>query len=175
MGTGVEVAIMGDGGKVLSRESPGEVVIRGPNVTAGYENNPEANAAAFTDGWFRTGDEGVIDERGYLHLIGRIKELINHGGEKIAPREIEETLLLHPSVAEAVAFGVPHAVWGEEVGVAVVLRAPVADRDLVGHCREHLADYKVPKKIYVTEEIPRTATGKIQRRFVAEAFIGTAP
>jgi acyl-CoA synthetase (AMP-forming)/AMP-acid ligase II len=173
-GTGVEVAIMDDKGMVLPPESPGEVVIRGPNVTSGYESNPEANAAAFTNGWFRTGDEGVIDERGYLRLIGRIKELINHGGEKIAPREVEETLLLHPSVVEAVAFGVPHEVWGEEVGVAVVLREPVAERDLIVHCREHLADYKVPKKIFVTEQIPRTATGKIQRRFVAAAVTGTA-
>ena len=94
----------------------GEVVIQGPNVITGYENNPEANASSFVDGWFRTGDQGVLDADGYLTLVARIKELINRGGEKISPREIDEVLLAHPAVAEAVCFGVPHGTWGEEVG-----------------------------------------------------------
>jgi acyl-CoA synthetase (AMP-forming)/AMP-acid ligase II len=107
-------------------------------------------------------------------LIGRLKELINRGGEKIPPAEIDEVLARHPAVAEAVAFAVPHPIWGEQVAAAVVLREPVAEKDLVRHCREHLADFKVPARIYVVDSIPRTATGKIQRRSVAEALTATA-
>ena len=123
-GTGVQVNIMDDAGNLLPQGQRGEVVIQGPNVVKEYENNPEANAKSFTKGWFRTGDQGYLDPDSYLVLTGRIKELINRGGEKIAPREIDEVLLAHPAVAEAVAFGVPHKTWGEEVEAAVVLRAP---------------------------------------------------
>jgi acyl-CoA synthetase (AMP-forming)/AMP-acid ligase II len=146
------------------------VVIKGNNVIRGYENNPEANATSFSDGWFRTGDQGFLDADGYLTLVGRIKELINRGGEKVSPREIDEVLLAHPAVAEAVAFGVPHPTWGEEVAAAVVLSEPVSESDLLAYCRDRLADYKRPKQIHITETIPRTATGKIQRRLVAQAF-----
>jgi acyl-CoA synthetase (AMP-forming)/AMP-acid ligase II len=139
-------------------------------VTAGYENNSEANASCFTDGWFRTGDQGFLDSNGYLTLVGRLKELINRGGEKISPREIDEVLLAHPAVAEAVCFGVPHPTWGEEVAAVVVLRNAATEADLQAFCRERLADYKRPKRIHITETIPRTATGKIQRRIVAQAF-----
>jgi acyl-CoA synthetase (AMP-forming)/AMP-acid ligase II len=139
-------------------------------VIKGYENNPEANATSFTDGWFRTGDQGVMDERGYLTLVGRIKELINRGGEKISPREIDEVLLTHPKVAEAVCFGMPHPAWGEEVAAAVVLKETATEAELIAHCKTQMADFKCPKKIHITETIPRTATGKIQRRIVAEAF-----
>jgi acyl-CoA synthetase (AMP-forming)/AMP-acid ligase II len=170
VGTGVQVAVMDDGGTLLPTGSVGEVVIQGPNVTRGYESNPEANAASFTNGWFRTGDQGSLDGDGYLTLLGRIKELINRGGEKISPREIDEVLLEHPAVAEAVCFGVPHAVWGEEVAAAVVLRSDASPGELQKHCRERLAEFKCPRAIYVTEQIPRTATGKIQRRHVAAAF-----
>jgi acyl-CoA synthetase (AMP-forming)/AMP-acid ligase II len=146
-------------------------VIKGPNVTRGYENNPEANASSFTDGWFRTGDQGFLNEAGYLTLVGRLKELINRGGEKISPREIDEVLLAHPAVAEAVAFGVVHPTWGEEVAAAVVLReAGATEADLLAYCKERLADFKRPKQIHITQTIPRTATGKIQRRIVAQAF-----
>jgi len=171
-GTGVRISIMDATGAHLPPGERGEVVIQGPNVIAGYENNPEANAASFTDGWFRTGDQGYLDAGGYLTLTGRIKELINRGGEKIAPREIDEVLLSHPAVAEAVAFGAPHPAWGEEVAAAVVLRedARETEADLLAYCRERLADFKRPKQIYLTRTIPRTATGKIQRRLVAEAF-----
>jgi len=148
----------------------GEVVIQGPSVIDGYENNPEANANSFVDGWFRTGDQGIIDPDGYLRLLARIKELINRGGEKIAPREIGQVLLKHPAVAEAVCFGVPHHTWGEEVAAAVVLRTPVPIPELLSFCREHLADFKCPKKIHVVDAIPRTATGKIQRRALVDAF-----
>jgi acyl-CoA synthetase (AMP-forming)/AMP-acid ligase II len=171
-GTGVRVGIMDEAGNLLPGGSQGEVVIQGPNVIEGYENNPEANAKSFTNGWFRTGDQGMIDADGYLHLIARIKELINRGGEKIAPLEIDEIMLKHPCVAEAVAFGMPHPTWGEEVAIAVVLKEPQPESALIEHCKKHLADFKVPKKVLIVDKIPRTATGKIQRRAVAAAFSG---
>ena len=172
VGTGVRLGIMTDDGAILQHGSPdaGEVVIQGPNVIDGYSNNPEANAASFVDGWFRTGDQGTIDVGGYLSLIGRLKEMINRGGEKIAPREIDDVLKQHPAVGEAVAFGAPHPTWGEEVVAAVVLKEPVDERELIAFARERLADYKVPKKVYIVDKIPTTATGKIQRRMVAETF-----
>jgi acyl-CoA synthetase (AMP-forming)/AMP-acid ligase II len=169
-GTGVQVAVMDDAGSFLSAGVQGEVVIQGPNVTRGYHNNPEANAAAFTNGWFRTGDQGIMDAAGYLTLVGRLKELINRGGEKISPREIDEVMLTHPAVAEAVCFGVPDPKYGEEVAAAVVLRSEATEENLIGHCRDRLAAFKVPKKIYLVTQIPRTATGKIQRRNVAATF-----
>ena len=171
-GTGVKVSIMSAAGMHLAAGKRGEVVIQGPNVVSGYENNPEANAKSFIDGWFRTGDQGFLDADGYLTLTGRIKELINRGGEKIAPREIDEVLLAHPAVAEAVTFGVPHAIWGEEVAAAVVLRSPESAAAIVAHCRERLADFKCPNKLYIVETIPRTATGKVQRKVVAAALAG---
>ncbi len=169
-GTDVRISIMNDEGRHLAAGERGEVVIKGPNVVRGYENNPEANASSFVDGWFRTGDQGVLDEHGYLTLTGRLKEMINRGGEKISPREIDEVLLAHPQVAEAVAFGVPHAAWGEEVAAAVTLSGDVTEADLLAYCKERLADFKRPKQIHITTAIPRTATGKIQRRIVAQAF-----
>ena len=170
-GTGVEIGTMSDAGKLLASGERGEVVIKGSNVTLGYENNDEANKASFTDGWFRTGDEGIIDQQQYLTLVGRIKELINRSGEKISPLEIDDILLGHPSVAEAVAFGVPHPPYGEEPAACVVLNGDTTSQDLVKYCRELLADFKVPKNIHIVDEIPKTATGKVQRRFVAAAFI----
>jgi acyl-CoA synthetase (AMP-forming)/AMP-acid ligase II len=164
--TGVRIGVMDESGAILEAGSPGEVVIQGPSVIDGYAN-PEANATSFRDGWFRTGDQGLIDAAGYLSLVGRLKEMINRGGEKIAPREIDDVLLQHPAVAEAVAFGSPHQAWGEEVAAAVVLRSEATEKDLIAFARERLADYKVPKKLYIVEHIPRTATGKIQRRSVA--------
>jgi len=174
---GPEVAIMDENGKLLGPNATGEVVIRGPNVTNGYENNPKANAEGFTHGWFRTGDQGVLDEQGYLSLTGRLKEMINRGGEKIAPREIDEVLLAHPSVAEAVAFGTPHATWGEEVAACVVLKAdgpPATDAEIIAYCKERMAEFKRPKQIHITTSIPRTGTGKISRKNVAESFSGAA-
>ena len=168
--TGVEIGILGEAGELLAENLVGEVVIRGPSVIDGYADNPQADAAAFTEGWFRTGDQGVLDADGYLALVGRLKEMINRGGEKIAPREIDEVLLQHPAVGEAVAFGSPHPAWGEEVAAAVVLKEPIAEKELLAFARERLADYKVPRKLYIVEAIPRTATGKIQRRSVAEAL-----
>ena len=173
-GTGVKIGIMDEAGNLLPQGERGEVVIQGPNVVAGYENNPEANEKSFTHGWFRTGDQGYLDEDGYLMLTGRLKEMINRGGEKIGPREIDEVLLSHPAVAEAVAFGVPHPAWGEEVAAAIVLKedTPATDAAILAFCKERLAEFKCPKKIYITTAIPRTATGKIQRGAVAKAFAG---
>src|SRR5207253_5354035 len=133
--TGVKIGIMDEAGNLLGTGQRGEVVIQGPNVVAGYENNPEANAKSFTSGWFRTGDQGFLDADSYLTLTGRIKELINRGGEKIGPREIDEVLLTHPAIAEAVAFGVPHPTWGEEVAAAVVLREPVSEAAIAAFCK----------------------------------------
>jgi acyl-CoA synthetase (AMP-forming)/AMP-acid ligase II len=147
------------------------VSVRGPNVIDGYESNPEANASSFTRGWFRTGDLGVLDADGYLRLLSRIKELINRGGEKIAPREIDEVLEAHPAVKEAVSFGIPHPTWGEEVGAAVVLNETVTEKELLAFARTRLADFKVPRHLHIVDSIPKTPTGKIQRRFVAEQFI----
>ena len=173
-GTGVDIAIMNDTGNLLDTLTRGEVVIKGSNVFSGYENNDEANSTSFTDGWFRTGDEGMLDQNGYLTLLGRIKEIINRSGEKISPREIDEILLSHPAVAEAVAFGIPHPTHGEEPSAAVVLSASADQKELISFCRDHLADFKCPRVIHVVDEIPRTATGKIQRRMVAEVISNKA-
>ena len=132
--------------RISPRGERGEVVIQGPNVVDGYENNPEANAASFTNGWFRTGDQGFLDADGYLTLTGRIKELINRGGEKIAPREIDEVLLAHPAVAEAVAFGVPHPTWGEEVAAAVVLREPQTEAAILAYLPRAPGRFQVSQK-----------------------------
>ena len=169
--TGIRISILDEHGDSLPVEERGEVSIQGPNVFRGYENNPDANAKAFSNGWFRTGDQGYLDSEGYLHLTGRLKELINRAGEKISPREIDEVLLTHPAVAEAVSFGCPHATLGEEVAAAVVLRQPANTAEILKHCREHLAEFKCPKKLYVVPAIPLTATGKIKRSAVAEAIL----
>ncbi|MCU0967361.1 MAG: acyl--CoA ligase [Rubrivivax sp.] len=162
---GPEVAIMGEDGTLMPRGATGEIVIRGPNVTAGYENNPKANAEAFVDGWFRTGDQGVMDEDGYLSITGRLKEIINRGGEKVSPREVDEILMDHPAVAQVVTFGMPHDKLGEEVAAAVVLREgqTATERDLQTFVSSRAADFKVPKKILIMDEIPKGATGKLQR------------
>ncbi len=173
--TGLQVSIMDAGGMHLPQGDRGEIVIKGPNVFSGYENNPEANAQSFTDGWFRTGDEGWKDPDGYIHISGRIKELINRAGEKVAPRHVDEVLTEHPAVAEAVTFGMPHPTLGEEVAAAVVLREPYSEADLLKFCRERLAHFECPKKIFIVESIPRTATGKIQRGQVAAKLCAKEP
>jgi oxalate---CoA ligase len=170
LAAGPEVAIMDEAGRILPPGDIGEIVIRGPNVTNGYENNQAANAAAFTDGWFRTGDQGTIDDRGYLTLTGRLKELINRGGEKISPREVDEILLDHPAVAQAVTFALPHDKLGEEVAAAIVLRdgQEAGERELRDFCAKRLADFKVPRKIVFVAEIPKGVTGKLMRIGLAD-------
>ncbi|MBN8890146.1 MAG: AMP-dependent synthetase [Rhodospirillales bacterium 70-18] len=167
---GPEVAIMAEDGALLPAGALGEVVIRGRNVTAGYENNPAANASGFTNGWFRTGDQGVLDEAGYLRLTGRLKEIINRGGEKVSPLEVDTVLMDHPAVAQVVTFGMPHSKLGEEVAAAVVLREghTLDEHGLRDFCAERLAQFKVPRKIVFLAEIPKGATGKLQRIGLAE-------
>jgi len=173
VGTGLRISIMDKQGNHLGTDQRGEVAIQGANVFRGYENNPEANARAFVNGWFRTGDEGLLDADCYLHLTGRIKDIIIRGGENIAPHEVDEVLLRHSAVAAAVTFGCPHPTLGEEVAAAVVLHEPhgATEVALLKHCRECLAEYKCPKKIYLVKSIPTTATGKIRRRVVAAALL----
>ena len=175
-GFGVELAILDEAGTQLARGTRGEVAVRGPNVIDGYENNPTANATAFVNGWFRTGDQGYLDEDGYLVLTGRLKELINRGGEKISPLEIDDLLLRHPAVAEALAFAVPHKTLGEDIAAAVVLRpdASASAAELRAYCASSLAEFKVPRTIYLLAELPRGATGKLQRINMAQ-ILGVGP
>ncbi len=167
---GPEVSVMDDGGNLLETGAVGEIVIRGRNVTPGYENNPEANATAFTNGWFRTGDQGVMDEDGYVTLTGRLKEIINRGGEKVSPKEVDEVLMDHPAVQQVVTFAVPHDKLGEEVAAAVVLREGVeaTTSELREFAAERLAAFKVPRTVLVIDEIPKGPTGKLRRIGLAE-------
>ena len=162
---GPEVAVVDEAGRPVPAGGTGEVVIRGPNVTAGYVANPTANVSAFTNGWFRTGDQGVLDADGYLTITGRLKELINRGGEKISPREVDDLLMTHPAVAQCVTFALPHDKLGEEVAAAVVLRdgLTATERELRDFVSARLADFKVPRKVVFLAEIPKGATGKLQR------------
>jgi acyl-CoA synthetase (AMP-forming)/AMP-acid ligase II len=162
---GPEIAIMDDAHTILPQGEIGEVVIRGPNVTPGYDNNPAANATAFTDGWFRTGDQGRLDEEGYLFLTGRLKEQINRGGEKISPLEVDVVLLDHPAIAQACTFGIPHDKLGEEVGAAIVLRpgTQATEAEIRDFAAIRLAPFKVPRRVLIMDDIPKGATGKIQR------------
>jgi acyl-CoA synthetase (AMP-forming)/AMP-acid ligase II len=162
--TGTEVAILGRGGKFLTTGEQGEVCVRGLGITPGYLGNPEANASSFFDGWFRTGDLGTLDAAGYLRLEGRIKEMVIRGGENISPYEVEEALTLHPSVREAACFGLADEKYGEEVAAVVALDGDASVDELLAHCRERLAAFKVPKTLYIVDAIPRTATGKLQRQ-----------
>ena len=170
--TGVKINIMSMEkiGHMLSENQVGEVVIQGENVTSGYHNNEDANRDAYIDGWFRTGDQGFLDDDGYLNLTGRIKELINRGGEKISPLEVDAILINHPSVNEAVCFASPDEKYGEVVHAALVVNSEVSDKEIQEFCSKSLAKFKVPEKIYFAEKLPRTATGKIQRRNVAKFF-----
>ncbi len=167
---GPEVAIMDADGNILGTDETGEIVIRGPNVTAGYEANPKANGEAYTNGWFRTGDQGVIDIEGYITITGRLKEIINRGGEKVSPREVDEVLMDHPAVLQALTFAMPHDKLGEEVACAIVLREgqTATERELRDFAGERLANYKVPRKIIMMDEIPKGATGKLQRIGLAQ-------
>ena len=167
---GPDVSVMDAGGSHLAPGDEGEIVIRGPNVTPGYENNEAANREAFTHGWFRTGDQGFRDEDGYFTITGRLKEIINRGGEKISPREVDEVLMDHPAVQQVVTFAMPHPKLGEEVAAAVVLRegaeaGPGAIRDFAAG---RLAGFKVPRKVVILDEIPKGPTGKLRRIGLAD-------
>ncbi len=170
LAAGPKIAIMGEDGRILVAGAIGEIVIAGENVTAGYENRPEANIEAFRGGWFRTGDLGVMDVDGYLTISGRLKEIINRGGEKISPREVDDILTDHPAVAQALTFGVPSSRLGEEVGAAIVLRegAALTEAEIRSYAGERLAAFKVPRHIVFLDEIPKGPTGKLQRIGLAE-------
>ena len=162
---GPDVAIMDEQGNLLAAGQTGEIVIRGESVTSGYESNPKANAEAFSSGWFRTGDQGVMSREGYVTITGRLKEIINRGGEKISPREVDEVLMDHPAIQQVVTFAVPHDRLGEDVAAAVVLRAGMTlnEKEVREFAARHLADFKVPRKVIFLAEIPKGATGKLQR------------
>ena len=164
LATGVEVRVVAKNGKDVKSGMPGQILIKGSSITPGYLNDPAANAEAFSEGWFKTGDLGYLDGEGYVYLSGRIKELIIRGGENIAPGEVEDVLMRHPKVTDAVCFGVPDVKYGEVVAAAVVVSGEVTDRALKSHCRLELTSFKVPATIYILEVLPRTPTGKIQRR-----------
>ena len=167
---GPEIRIADTDGKTVAAGVTGEIVIRGPNVMKAYENNPKANAEAFYGDWFRTGDQGVMDADGYVSITGRLKEIINRGGEKISPREVDEIMMQHPAVHQWVTFGMPHDMLGEDVAAAVVLKqgAAASDKELRQFAASRLADFKVPKKILILPEIPVGATGKLQRIGLAQ-------
>jgi oxalate---CoA ligase len=174
---GVKVAIMDDAGTLRSSGETGEIVLRGDNILAGYEKNPEANANAFSNGWFRTGDQGFLDSEGYLFITGRLKDVINRGGEKVSPAEVDRILVSHPAVEQAVTFPVPHPTLGEDVATAVVLQknASTAPQDIRKFVSERLVDFKVPSRILIVAEIPKGSTGKLQRgRMAAELGVGPA-
>jgi len=180
---GIQLKILDGANHEVQQGEIGEISIRAPSVTSGYLNRPDANQQCFVQVgqaiFFRTGDQGKVDADGYVYLTGRLKEMINRGGEKIAPLEIDEVVLRHPKVSVAVAFGAPHEVLGETVYCAVVLNdancdAEVLKKEILELCKQCLAKYKVPEKIFVSDDVPRTATGKIQRRIVAQHFLNTS-
>ncbi len=167
---GPEIAILGENGNLLAQGESGEIVIRGPNIFSEYENNPDANASAFASGWFRTGDLGFLDNEGYLTISGRLKEIINRGGEKIAPREVDDVLQAHPAIDQVVTFALPHEKLGEAVAAVVVLKEGQSAEisDLKAYVTKSLAAFKVPATIIIREEIPKGATGKLQRIGLAD-------
>lgn len=174
IGQGVEVKILDQAGAEVGRDSEAEICVRGANVTKGYLNNPEANKASFTsDGFFRTGDQGKQDKDGYVTITGRIKELINKGGEKISPIEIDNVVTQNPSVGEAVCFAVPDEIHGQDIGLAVVLKdgAKLTENDLRSWMLTKVSKFKVPKKIFFMDVMPKTATGKVQRRMIAATLL----
>lgn len=170
MAAGPDLAIMDTAGNLLPVGEVGEVVIRGSNVMQGYKDNAAANQSSFTNGWLRTGDQGRFDSDGYLYLTGRLKEIINRGGEKIAPQEVDEILSQHPAVVQAVAFAVPHPTLGEDVAAAVVLKqnAAVSESEILEFVAARLVDFKTPKQLLIVDAIPKGPTGKVQRIGLAD-------
>jgi acyl-CoA synthetase (AMP-forming)/AMP-acid ligase II len=174
LGQGVEIKILNDAGDEVPQGKESEICIRGENVTKGYLNNPTANATSFTKGgFFRTGDQGFQDAEGYVIITGRIKELINKGGEKISPIELDNVIAQHPAVSEAVSFAIEDEMYGQDVGLAIVIKEgqTLNAGELKSWLTDRVAKFKMPKKIFFTDIMPKTATGKIQRRLVAEAML----
>ena len=169
---GPEVCIMDEKDKILDQGETGEVCIKGDNVTLGYDNNPEANKNSFTNGWFRTGDQGYFDQNGYLKISGRLKEIINKGGEKISPLEVDNILMDHPLIEQAVCFGYEDKMLGEDIAAAIIVKEGknCSETDVKTYAQEKLAKFKIPKKIFFVNEIPKGATGKLQRNILAKNF-----
>ena len=169
---GPEVCIMDNNNKILNQGEEGEVCIRGENVTSGYENNPDANKNSFSNGWFRTGDQGYFDKDGYLKISGRLKEIINKGGEKISPLEVDNILMDHPNIEQAVCFGYEDKMLGEDIATAIIIKEGMqcTEDDIKIYANEKLAKFKIPKKIFFVNEIPKGATGKLQRNTLAKKF-----
>ena len=172
MPAGPEICIMNDKNEKLSQGEIGEICIKGDNVTNGYENNPEANKQSFINDWFRTGDEGFFDEDGYLKISGRLKEIINKGGEKISPLEVDNILMDFPPIDQALCFGYKDKMLGEDIAVAIKLKEnkSCTEDDIKSYANEKLAKFKIPKKIFIVEDIPKGATGKLQRIGLAKKF-----
>ena len=172
MPAGPEICIMNDKNEKLSQGEIGEICIKGNNVTHGYENNPEANKQSFVNDWFRTGDEGFFDEDGYLKISGRLKEIINKGGEKISPLEVDNILMDFPPIDQALCFGYKDKMLGEDIAVAIKLKEnkSCTEDDIKSYANEKLAKFKIPKKIFIVEDIPKGATGKLQRIGLAKKF-----
>jgi len=170
--SGPEVCVMNNKNQVLKNGEIGEICIKGDNVTNGYENNQEANKINFFNGWFKTGDEGYFDEEGYLKISGRLKEIINKGGEKISPLEIDNVLMYHPSVEQVVCFGFKDKMLGEDIAAAIVIEKgkSCSELDIKQYAQEKLAKFKIPKKIFFVNEIPKGSTGKLQRIGLAKKF-----
>jgi hypothetical protein len=168
----LDIAIMDEEGALLPRGQTGQIVVRGTSVMSGYDGDPMATQTAFVGNWFKTGDCGFFDDDGYLFLVGRSKEIINRGGEKFPPREVDEVLLEHPAVAEAATFAVPHPTLGEDVAAAVVLRPDAAARpnDIRQFVIGRVADFKVPRQVIIVGELPKGPTGKVQRVDLAAAL-----
>ena len=169
---GPEVCIMDTNNKILNQGEEGEVCIRGENVTSGYENNPNANKNSFSNGWFRTGDQGYFDKDGYLKISGRLKEIINKGGEKISPLEVDNILMDHPNIEQAVCFGYEDKLLGEDIATAIIIKDGMncTENEIKIYANEKLAKFKIPKKIFFVNEIPKGATGKLQRNTLAKKF-----
>jgi acyl-CoA synthetase (AMP-forming)/AMP-acid ligase II len=170
--TGVEIRVVGDSGREVPSGGVGEICVRGATVTSGYLNNPEANSTSFVDGWYRSGDLGSTDEDGYIFLRGRLKEMINRGGEKIAPGDIDAALLSHPKVLEAASFGEADTMYGERVEAAVILRPGMqaTESELQDYCRTRLSAFEVPQRIHIVANFPRTAKGSTDRNALALQF-----
>ncbi len=172
MPAGPEICIMNDKNEKLLQGEIGEICIKGDNVSNGYENNPEANKQSFVNDWFRTGDEGFFDEDGYLKISGRLKEIINKGGEKISPLEVDNILMDFPPIGQALCFGYKDKMLGEDIAVAIKLKEnkSCTEDDIKSYANEKLAKFKIPKKIFIVEDIPKGATGKLQRIGLAKKF-----
>ena len=170
LAAGPEIRVITASGEYLSANQTGEIVIKGKNVTPGYKNNVKANAESFIKGWFRTGDQGFFDSDGYLTISGRLKEIINRGGEKISPKEVDEILMKHPSVSQAVTFSIPHQKLGEDVAAAIVCseKCSCTQNELKTFVKGYLAPFKVPRKIFFLKEIPKGSTGKLHRLGLAK-------